>query len=222
MVLYARHGTRAGFRVLEENILFTERSAGRGDDSRPGVCAPAKSTRVTRHIRRRVAPPSARVSTGVGSARPSIAIQLYSAIQRCTLYSCIALYDTIHTSTTPLSASVLDIQSARNCPDPPRGTRTAPDRAAANCGVGGPKGQIGASPRSRAAGGGRAVKSVLIQTETRALALLYINFIELLLFLLKQISRSAFCPFRNHFVLIILTPYGVYRPGTTVRHGRYR
>ena len=131
MVLYARHGTRAGSRVLEENILFTERSAGRGDDSRPGVCAPAKSTRVTRHIRRRVAPPSARVSTGVGSARPSIAIQLYSAIQRCTLYSCTALYDTIHTSTTPLSASVLDIQSARNCPDPPRGTRTAPDRAAA-------------------------------------------------------------------------------------------
>ena len=107
------------------------------------------------------------------ASRPSIAIQLYSAIQRCTLYSCIALYDTIHTSTTPLSASVLDIQSARNCPDPPRGTRTAPDRAAANCGVGGPKGQIGASPRSRAAGGGRAVKSVLIQTETRALATLY-------------------------------------------------
>ena len=92
MVLYARHGTRAGFRVLEGNILFTERSAGRGNDSRPGVCAPAKSTRVTRHIRRRVAPPSARVSTGVGSARPSIAIQLYSAIQRYTLYSAIQRY----------------------------------------------------------------------------------------------------------------------------------
>jgi len=109
--LYARHGTRAGFRVLEGNILFTERSAGRGDDSRPGVCAPAKSTRVTRHIRRRVAPPSARVSTGVGSARPSIAIQLYSAIQRYTLYSAIqrytlysytALYTIYTTSTTPL------------------------------------------------------------------------------------------------------------------------
>ena len=78
------------------------------------VCARPPSRlvlHVTTHIRRRVAPPSARVSTGVGSARPSIAIQLYSAIQRYTLYSAIqrytlysytALYTIYTTSTTPL------------------------------------------------------------------------------------------------------------------------